>query len=58
METFTLTELVSFGKYLLSKERKKLVQSHPIKGGLSERLSKVSDADIANWKDLKAKPCK
>ena len=53
METFTLSELVSFGEYLLSKERKKMIQKKPIKGGLSERLSKVSDADIANWKDLK-----
>lgn len=55
MGNFTLTDLVSFGEYLLSKERKKTIQSHPTKGGLSERLKKVSDADIANWKDLKVK---
>lgn len=55
MANLTLTDLVSFGEYLLSKGRKKTIQSHPIKGGLSERLKKVSDADIANWKDLKAK---
>jgi hypothetical protein len=55
MKAFTLTDLVSFGEYLLSKERTKTVKSHPIKGGLSERLTKVSDADIANWKDLKVK---
>jgi len=55
MEIFTLTDLVSFGEYLLSKERKKMIQNHPIKGGLSERLSKVSDADIENWKDLNVK---
>lgn len=53
MENFTLTDLVSFGEYLLSKERKKMIQNHPIKGGLSERISKVSDADIENWKHLK-----
>ena len=55
MENFTLKDLVSFGEYLLSKERKKTIQNHPIKGGLSERLSKVSDADIENWKYLKVK---
>ena len=55
MQHYTLTDLVSFGEYLLSKERTKIVKSHPIKGGLCERLTKVSDADIANWKDLKVK---
>lgn len=55
MGNFTITDLVSFGEYLLSKERKKTIQNHPTKSGLSERLKKVSDADIANWKDLNVK---
>ena len=55
MGNFTITDLVSFGEYLLSKERKKTIQNHPTKSGLSERLKKVSDADIANWKDLHVK---
>ena len=55
MELFTLTDLVSFGEHLLSDKRKKTVRSHPEKDDLSERLKVVSDADIANWKDLKAK---
>ena len=55
MGNFTITDLVSFGEYLLSKERTKTIQNHPTKSGLSERLKKVSDADIANWKDLNVK---
>lgn len=51
MQNYTLSDLVSFGEYLLSKERTKNVKSHPIKGGLCERLKSVSDADIDNWKE-------
>ena len=45
--------LVSFGQYLLSKERRKLFASHPVFGkkNLNERLSQVWDADISNWKN-------
>ena len=43
--TFTEKQLIDFGNYLLSKERKKMtVKSH----------NEVSDADLANWKEKQA----
>jgi len=48
---FTEKDLVDFGNYLRSKERKKLFKSHPCPNGtLKERLSMVHDCDIANFK--------
>lgn len=46
-------DLVSFGNYLLSDERKKLFENHPEPTSLSleERLSQVHHADIENWKE-------
>ena len=48
---FTRTDLVSFGNYLLSNERKELFESHPDLGSenLEERLSEVNHSDIENW---------
>lgn len=46
---FTKKEIVSFGNYLLSKEREDLVLSHPVLKDPT-RLREVSHADIENWK--------
>ena len=42
-------ELVSFGQYLLSEKRKKRFAETESNIPISERMSKVTDADIANW---------
>lgn len=52
-ETFTLEELVSFGEYLVSKERTENIINHPDAAQLppvEERLSVVHKSDIENWK--------
>lgn len=51
MKTFTQADLVSFGNYLLSDERKDLVLSNPSFSieQARENLKEVSDADLANW---------
>lgn len=41
---FTEKELVDFGNYLLSKEREQTIINDQVK-------DKVTDADLANWKD-------
>lgn len=48
---FLEEDLVSFGKYMVSVERRELFENHPDPSGLSlqERLSMVHDADLANW---------
>lgn len=43
-------DLISFGKYLLSKERKKLLKSVPSSLSIKEKLKEVYHADIENWK--------
>lgn len=43
MENFTEKDLVSFGNFLLSKERQKSVSA--------ENQNAVTDADLANWKE-------
>lgn len=50
---YTKTQLVSFGLYLLSKERRDLFITHPefTTDTLQERLSRVHDADISNWEN-------
>lgn len=52
MENYTEQQLVEFGTYLLSAERKKLFKSRKIKGlTLNERLSQVHDSDLENFKN-------
>lgn len=53
MATYTEQQLISFGEYLLSKERKDNLEKHPTLGetNISKRLETVSDADIENWKE-------
>jgi len=48
---FQKEDMVSFGQYLLSEERRELFKSHPELGetNLEERLAEVTDADIENW---------
>jgi len=46
-------DLVSFGNYLLSEERRELFKNNPnFPNGelLEERLSEVHHADFENWK--------
>jgi hypothetical protein len=42
-------ELVSFGQYLLSEKRKKRFEETESNIPIDERMSKVTDTDIANW---------
>lgn len=48
---FLEEDLVSFGNYMISPERRQLFEANPDPSGLTleERLSKVHDADLANW---------
>lgn len=48
---FTEEDLVSFGEYMVSPQRRKHFESHPNPPDLSleERLSEVYDADLSNW---------
>lgn len=46
-------DLVSFGNYLLSEERREVFKNNPnFPNGelLEERLSEVHHADVENWK--------
>jgi hypothetical protein len=49
---FTHKDLIDFGNYLLSEERRELYESHPLSDSmpsLEERLSQVSHADVENF---------
>lgn len=52
---FNRKDMISFGEYLLSEERKELYKSHPVLGSenLEERLSVVNHSDLDNWKNRK-----
>lgn len=49
------SDLVSFGNYLLSDARKESIMSNPETSpeAKEEILKQVTDADIANWENLK-----
>jgi hypothetical protein len=51
MKTFTRKQLVSFGNYLLSEQRKSLYEGQEVE----QRLSQVNHADVENWLDLEAR---
>jgi hypothetical protein len=50
--TYSEQELISFGLYLLSEEREKLLEEHPefSTDSLEVRKRRVHDADLSNWK--------
>lgn len=53
-EAVTLEQLISFGEYLLSKERTEKIINHPDAAQLppvEERLASVHHSDIENWKE-------
>jgi len=49
--TFNRKDLIEFGQYLLSPERRDLYSNHPIHNGetLEERLKNVSHSDVENF---------
>lgn len=53
---FTEEDLVSFGNYMVSKQRRDLYEAHPEPNGMSveEHLSTVHDADLTNWAYLQS----
>lgn len=54
----TVQDMVSFGNYLLSPERRKLYKQNPMFPDglmLEERLAQVNHADIENWLALNGK---
>lgn len=56
---FERQDLVSFGNYLLSEERKERIhtnESFPNGELLQERLEQVSHADIENWLEENSEP--
>lgn len=59
-ETFDIKQLVKFGQYCLSQERKNRYKSIRINGTPSRvRLTEVTDADIQNFiEDCKETPDK
>ena len=59
---FTEQDIVSFGEYMVSKERKQLYEEHIIEttgsldlDTLDEKLKHVHDSDLANWNYLVSK---
>ncbi len=51
MNEFTPDQLISFGQYLLSKERTNRILSIESELSSEERLKEVYHADVENWKD-------
>lgn len=52
VKTYTREDLVTFGNYLLSDLRRSKFNSTELNDLPKERISKVHDADIANWQDM------
>ena len=48
---FNKGDMISFGNYLLSNERKEYYDKHPDPSGLTlnERLAFVNKSDVDNW---------
>lgn len=48
---FTEEDLVSFGEYMMSDQRRKMYEEHPeLKNeDIEEKLKNVNNADLANW---------
>lgn len=48
---FTEEDLVSFGEYMVSPQRRQIVKDRPNPDGLSldERVSSVHEFDLTNW---------
>lgn len=48
---FNKGDMISFGKYLLSDERREYYKKHPepVNLTLDERLATVNHSDIENW---------
>ena len=44
------SKAVSFGKYLLSNERKSLLKNHETSMPFKDKVKEVFHADIENWK--------
>lgn len=54
---FNESDLVSFGKYLLSSAREERFENHPEADKmppLEDRLKEVHHADISNWLDIQS----
>lgn len=51
MQTFTRQQLVLFGNYLLSKERRERYKKTRNSIPLKDRLSEVNHADVENFID-------
>lgn len=53
---YNKTDLIKFGNYLLSDERRKLIENHPEPAfPLEQRLNNVNHADIENWMEAQKK---
>lgn len=54
MKEYTEADLVSFGAYMVSRQRTKMILEHP--GTRDEQkletIRTVTDADIQNWKEV------
>ena len=48
---FNKGDIISFGNYLLSDERREYYKKHPdpVELSLDERLAKVDRKDVENW---------
>ena len=48
---FTEEDLVSFGEYMVSPQRRQLIKDRPNPNGISleEKLAIVHDIDLTNW---------
>ncbi|AWG26007.1 hypothetical protein FK004_12625 [Flavobacterium kingsejongi] len=50
-QMFTTKQLVAFGNFLLSRERKRSFQDPSNKDKVRKECNYVNDTDLANWKN-------